>query len=382
MKKTLTVERKSREFLLKERVKELECLYSISELVSQTNLSLNEIFEGVFLLITQAWQYPEITHSRIIFDDGRVVLCPHERLPIVEKLSLSSDIKVSGKKIGVITVFYSEKRPEMDRDVFLKEEKSLLAVISERLWQIIEKFEAELDLKESQQKLAFHLEHTPIGVIEFDKKFQVVSWNPAAEKIFGYPKSDIIGRDVFNSITPLDVQSNIKQLFDGILEGKYVENVNDNITKDGKRITCKWFNTQLLNEKGKVIGSASFCQDITDQVQADKTLRESEQLLRIVADNYPSFLSVIEKDFTVCFSAGLPFKKLNLNPDDYKGHTLEQVFGELAPIVKEHYQEAFKGKEVSFELEFEGQNQFYRAVPIVNKEGEVDKLLAVVDNLI
>ena len=68
MKKTLTVERKSREFLLKERVKELECLYSISELVSQTNLSLNEIFEGVFLLITQAWQYPEITCSRIIVE--------------------------------------------------------------------------------------------------------------------------------------------------------------------------------------------------------------------------------------------------------------------------------------------------------------------------
>jgi PAS domain S-box-containing protein len=381
MKKALTAEREHKEFLLKERVKELECLYGISELVSKPNLSLNEIFEGVILLISQAWQYPEITHSRIIFDDGRELLCPHGRLPIVEKLSLSSDIIVKGKKIGIIKVFYSEKRPEIDGDVFLKEERSLLSVISERLGQVIEKFEAELNLKESQQKLGFHIEHTPIGVMEFDDKFKVVSWNPAAEKIFGYSKSEIVGRDVLNSITPLDIQGNIMSLFDGILEGKYVENINDNITKDGRKITCKWFNTRLINDEGEVTGSASFCQDITNQIQADKTLRASEQLLRILAENYPSFLSVIEKDYTVCFSAGLPFKKLNLNPDDFKGHTLEQVFGELSPIVKEHYQEAFKGKEVSFELEFEGQNQYYRVIPIENKEGGVDKLLAVVDNI-
>jgi len=381
MKKAVVDKTEHKEFLLKERIKELECLYGISELVSNPNLSLNEIFEGVIQLISNAWQYPEITHSRVIFDDGREVLCPHGRLPIAKKLSLSSDIKVNGKKVGVITVFYSEKRPEIDCDVFLKEERALLAEISERLGQIIEKFEAELNLKESQQKLIFHIEHTPIGVVELDDKFKVVSWNPASEKIFGYSKNEIIGKDVFDSISPLDIQDNIKPLFDEILKGKYVENINDNTTKDGKRITCKWFNTQLLNKKGEVIGCASFCQEITNQIQVDKTLKESEQLLRIVADNYPSFLSVIEKDYTICFSAGLPFKKLNLNPDAYKGHTLEQVFGDLAPKVKEHYQEAFKGREVSFELEFEGQNQYYRVIPIANKEGDVDKLLVVVDNL-
>lgn len=142
MKKTSIDERNQKEFLLNERVKELECLYGISELVSKPNISLNEIFEDIIPLISQAWQYPEIIHSRIIFDDGREILCPHGRLPIVEKLSLSSDIKVSGEKIGVITVFYSENGPELDGDVFLNEERSLLAVISERLGQIIEKFEA------------------------------------------------------------------------------------------------------------------------------------------------------------------------------------------------------------------------------------------------
>jgi len=54
---------------LRERVKELNCLYGISKLIQDTDLSLREILQGTLERIPPAWQYPEITCARIVLDD-------------------------------------------------------------------------------------------------------------------------------------------------------------------------------------------------------------------------------------------------------------------------------------------------------------------------
>ena len=53
---------------LGERIKELNCLYSISKLRERTDFSLEDILQAIVDLIPPAWQYPEITCARIIFD--------------------------------------------------------------------------------------------------------------------------------------------------------------------------------------------------------------------------------------------------------------------------------------------------------------------------
>jgi hypothetical protein len=50
---------------LSERVKELNCLYGISRLVEDRNSSIDEILQGVIDLMPPAWQYPEVTCTRI-----------------------------------------------------------------------------------------------------------------------------------------------------------------------------------------------------------------------------------------------------------------------------------------------------------------------------
>jgi len=56
---------------LGKRVKELNCLYGISNLVEKRDISLNEIFQGVVEIVPSSWQYPEITCSRIILEDDK-----------------------------------------------------------------------------------------------------------------------------------------------------------------------------------------------------------------------------------------------------------------------------------------------------------------------
>jgi PAS domain-containing protein len=78
--------------------------------------------------------------------------------------------------------------------------------------------------------------------------------------------------------------------------------------------------------------------DITERKQMEDELRESETLLIKIAENFPnSFISIIEKDFTVGFTSGKEFSNQNLDPKQFIGLTIEQVFADEAALVREYY---------------------------------------------
>ena len=111
-------------------------------------------------------------------------------------------------------------------------------------------------------------------------------------------------------------------------------------------------------------------------------LREDEALLRVIAQNYPrSYLSIIEQDLTIGFTAGQEFTKQNLDPNQFVGLSLERVFGEHTPVVREHYLKTFEGQEQTFELFINNQHQLYRTVPLYAQDGTVPRILAVVENI-
>ena len=146
-RKHLEEELQKKAYDLGERCKELECLYGISKLLEISNISLDEILNGIVNLLHTAWQFPEIAHSKIIFDDGKTIHCRHGNLAIEEKWSNSAEIEVYNKRVGVITIFYTEETPQTDKGVFQKEERMLLNVIAERLGKIIEGKQSEDQIK-------------------------------------------------------------------------------------------------------------------------------------------------------------------------------------------------------------------------------------------
>lgn len=109
--------------------------------------------------------------------------------------------------------------------------------------------------------------------------------------------------------------------------------------------------------------------------------REQKKLLETIVENYPnSYISIIEKDLTVSFSFGQEFKNQNINPQVFYGLSLKDVFGEDEPIIKEHYLKTFVGEEQTFEMFINNQHQLYKTVPLLNEKGEIDRILAVVEN--
>ncbi len=154
--KDITEQKKTEEGLKKqthdlgERVKELNCLYGISELVKSEDISLEEILQGTVDLIPPSWQYPEVTCARIILDAQTFKTKNFKETAWKQ----TSDIMVRGKKIGSVEVFYLEEKPNSDKGAFLKEERSLIDAIAQQLGRVIDHRDAERELRIKEEAIA------------------------------------------------------------------------------------------------------------------------------------------------------------------------------------------------------------------------------------
>ena len=134
---------------LGERVKELNCLYGLSQLVEQRDITLEEIFQGLLELIPPGWHYPEITCARVVFEDREFKTANFKKT----KWKQSADIKVSGRKAGAIEIYYLKECPILDEGPFLKEERNLIDGISRALGEAIQRKQAEETLRATNQQL-------------------------------------------------------------------------------------------------------------------------------------------------------------------------------------------------------------------------------------
>jgi hypothetical protein len=135
---------------LSDRIKELNCLYDISNFWVDTDFSLNAVLQAVVDFIPPAIQFPEITCARLILGGYEVTTKNFKDT----RWKLSREITVSNKWLGTLEVCYLEEKPELDEGPFLMEAKNLINAVAENIAKIIEGEEAEADIKKHQEYIA------------------------------------------------------------------------------------------------------------------------------------------------------------------------------------------------------------------------------------
>jgi pyruvate,water dikinase len=126
------VENKSVEKLiddLKERAKELNCLYEVEEIMSKPNLPLEEVFRRIVDTLRAGWQYADICQAKISYGAFETQTNGFRESPWIQH----ADILVQDEVVGRISVCYTEERPDADEGPFLKEEQKLINTIADRL---------------------------------------------------------------------------------------------------------------------------------------------------------------------------------------------------------------------------------------------------------
>jgi DNA-binding CsgD family transcriptional regulator len=138
------------EHALRERVKELTCLYGVARLAEQGASSPDRFLQGVVELLPPAWQYPEVTGADITYRGRRFA----KRAATGSALAVqTAPIRVADEVLGEIRVSYVELRPDSFEGPFLREERALIDGLAEYVATITRRIEAESKLMEANRLL-------------------------------------------------------------------------------------------------------------------------------------------------------------------------------------------------------------------------------------
>ncbi|MGC8494170.1 MAG: PAS domain S-box protein [Syntrophobacteraceae bacterium] len=151
--------------------------------------------------------------------------------------------------------------------------------LTERKRAELEKEKLQSALVAAGNRIALHFQQTPLAIMEFTCDGVVREWNPAAEKMFGFLRDEAVGQH-WRIIVPDEKRDEIEKVWNSVVMGdSNSKSINENRTKDGRLIVCDWLNTKLVDSKGRVIGVASFVQDITDRKLAEQERDKLQQQL-------------------------------------------------------------------------------------------------------
>ena len=136
-------------FELRERVKELTCMYNIANLAVSADRSTDHFLQQAAELLPPAYLYPEITQARIMLDAKTFQTRGFRE----SRHSQRAEILTGDLKRGIVEVVYLEPRPELDEGPFLAEERRLLDSVAREIALIIERRQAEIEQARLQDQL-------------------------------------------------------------------------------------------------------------------------------------------------------------------------------------------------------------------------------------
>lgn len=204
---------------LGERVKELNCLYSISKIIERPDTPLEETIQRIVDLIPPGWQYPKITVARVVLGEQVFVSDNFIESPWQQ----TNHISVLGQQVGQLQVYYLEEKPQQDEGPFIIDERHLITAITKHLEQLIERKQMDENLREreAQYRTLFKSSTDTIFLMKGDR---FVDCNPSTLTMFGCSREQIINQQPHKFSPPYQpdgISSKEKAL-------KYIQEALDN----------------------------------------------------------------------------------------------------------------------------------------------------------
>jgi PAS domain S-box-containing protein len=169
----------------------------------------------------------------------------------------------------------TESHPYAETGVFesrytplLDEQNNVTGVIA-----VIGDISVRKQAEEATRRLEFHVESSPLAVVEWDTDFRVSRWSASAERLFGWKAEDVLGKHVneWRFVFTDDVDA-VALVTNRQREGVEVQGItrNRNYTREGSILYCEWYNSVLRDERGKLVSVLSLVLDVTARQSAEE----------------------------------------------------------------------------------------------------------------
>ena len=233
----------------------------------------------------------------------------------------------------------------------------------EKLYKELER--KSLQYQMSEKKFRNIVEKARGILLTFDTEGIITYFNEYAQEFFGFKEDEILGKSLFETIVPIEESTtgrDLKLLLKDIMldPNKYASNINENITKSGKRVWIAWTNRPILDENGKIKEILSVGTDITE--------------LKLSQIGFEKYRTILAEVFST--GMGIIFEK------DFDGNLLSSTFNKNWDIkIKEKWERVLKflAKDQSSEIFLENMRSaflpIHRILEIEVSDGEFWKIL-------
>ena len=249
---------------------------------------------------------------------------------------------------------------------------------------ISEKKKAEQKHAELLQQLQNHLYNSPLGVVEYDRDLNIISWSKRCEEIFGWTEQEVLQKNAFDLIYEQD-KSKTEVVANELKKGSVDSNIshNRNHTRSGKIIDCVWYNTVVKNSSGEIKTVMSLVEDITEKKKAEQKIKENEKRYRALIENSPYCIHELDKNGVLLSinRSGLEMMGVE-NEEDFLGITYDKLVDPTqSKKILELFSKSLKGESIQFEFTKDEKHFLSSFIPITGGKSEVQKVMGITQDI-
>jgi PAS domain S-box-containing protein len=137
--------------------------------------------------------------------------------------------------------------------------------------------------EDERQRLASIVESSNDAIMSFTRDGQITSWNPGAERIYGYSGSEALGMTLFDFVPP-DRPDDVPALLKRVESGERIHDVEvERIGKGGRHIEVAVTVAPITNSSGRVVAGAAIHRDIAERRRREHYLAAQHRATSILA---------------------------------------------------------------------------------------------------
>lgn len=287
-KAKLKMKVKEKTHQIQERVKELSCLYDISKLIANTDISFDNTIKKIVSRIPKSMQYPEKTKVSIEINN-KEYLSDNFQTSI---WLLKEELENNDENVGKIAVYYTEPKPNLDEGPFLKEERALIKGIKKNLENYIERKELEKKVKKNEKLFNIIASNLPKGLIHiFDTDLKYV-YNAGKElEKLGLSNELLVGKTIYDVLDP-KIAETVAQKCKLCIKKKRTISFEGDYGKNTYMVNV----IPVLDPKGEVEYILALSVNVTRMKKREEKLKELTQRLQMSNADLEQFAYVASHD--------------------------------------------------------------------------------------
>ncbi len=250
------------------------------------------------------------------------------------------------------------------------------------LEDVTERRRIEESLREKTELLAAVQNASPLPITVVARDGTILAWNPAAERLFGWPAEEVLGR--FNPSVPPDELAAFADMRQRVFTGEAISGLTvTRLRRDGSSVPTSLFVAPVHDAGGQVSAIMTIQQDISAELEARAALQESEQTAWALLNATNDVATLIAPDLTLLAANEAAARVLGRTIGALTGtNLLDYLPARVADEVRARVAEALStGQPMRYEDAWNDRTLTHTIYPVLDAGGHITRLAAFVQDI-